>query len=283
MNETYRPRKRHNEKERLSPRPICVYLEKPDHDLALFPFHAFVLGEEMRIVITCGPAYEPIDQVRRITNASTGELGTLLAETFAEAGHAVSCFRAAGSTFAPALWPVQTILFTTNDDLELKLTRLLARETVQIVFHAAALGDFRVAGVTDEAGREVEVQKISSRIGPLILKLEPAPKVIARLRSLFPASLIVGWKYEMVGEPEEVLAKGRRQIDECLTDACVLNGKAYGTGFGMITREGKRVHLPDKAALCRFLLEWSEQVPGIVQGPESFHALSSFIPLAPFI
>jgi phosphopantothenoylcysteine synthetase/decarboxylase len=27
----------------------------------------------MKVIVTCGPSYEPIDQVRRLTNFSTGE------------------------------------------------------------------------------------------------------------------------------------------------------------------------------------------------------------------
>jgi phosphopantothenoylcysteine synthetase/decarboxylase len=34
----------------------------------------------MKIVITAGPAWTPIDGMRRVTNASTGRLGTILAE-----------------------------------------------------------------------------------------------------------------------------------------------------------------------------------------------------------
>ncbi|MGA9705372.1 phosphopantothenoylcysteine decarboxylase, partial [Pseudomonas sp.] len=63
----------------------------------------------MRIVITSGPSYEPLDKVRRLGNFSTGELGTLLAEGFAEAGHSVVCFRGVASTFPSPLWPVEVI------------------------------------------------------------------------------------------------------------------------------------------------------------------------------
>ena len=63
----------------------------------------------MRIVITSGPSYEPLDKVRRLSNFSTGELGTLLAEGFAEAGHSVLCFRGVTSSFAAPLWPVEVI------------------------------------------------------------------------------------------------------------------------------------------------------------------------------
>ena len=102
---------------------------------------------------------------------------------------------------------------------------------------------------------------------------------------MFPASIIVGWKFEIDGTPADVLAKGKRQIDECLTDACVLNGKAYGAGFGVISRAGESIHLADKPALCRFLVDWIERIPTFTSTPreQSFHALSSFTSLSPFI
>jgi phosphopantothenoylcysteine synthetase/decarboxylase len=239
----------------------------------------------MRIVITSGPSYEPIDQVRRLTNFSTGELGTLLAEGFAEAGHNVLFFRGVASTFPPPLWPVEVIPFTTNDDLAEGLMRLPAREEATIVLHAAALCDFKVREIVDEKGDTVQGEKVSSRAGIFKLTLEPATKLIATLRKMFPSSILVGWKYELEGTADEVRAKGRRQIDECLTDACVLNGNAYGSGFGVISRSGEQVHVPDKAALCRFLIEWAERTPTAMATPgeQSFHALSSFTSLSPFI
>jgi phosphopantothenoylcysteine synthetase/decarboxylase len=239
----------------------------------------------MRIVITSGPSYAPLDGARRLTNFSTGELGTLLAESFAEAGHAVLCFRGEASTFAAPLWPVEVVSFSTNDDLGSRLQRLMGRDDVAFVFHVAALCDFRVGEIRDEAGMKLEAGKLSSRSGPLTITLEPAPKLLAELRRLFPASILIGWKYDLDGTTDNILAKGRRQMDEHLTDGCVLNGAAYGTGFGMITRAGERVHLPDKPALCRFLVEWAAKMP-VAQGgtrPESFHALASFMPLGPFV
>src|SRR5271168_881642 len=104
----------------------------------------------MRIVITSGPSYEPLDKVRRLSNFSTGELGTRLAETFAAAGHSVVCFRGEASTFSPPLWPVEVVPFTTNENLADGLRQLPGREAVNFVFHAAALCDFRVREVRDE-------------------------------------------------------------------------------------------------------------------------------------
>jgi phosphopantothenate---cysteine ligase (CTP) len=239
----------------------------------------------MRIVITCGPSYEPIDQVRRLTNSSTGELGTLLAESFAEAGHTVACFRGVASTFPSPLWPVEVIPFTTNDDLAQGLQRLPAREEATIILHAAALCDFRVGEMTNTDGGPVLGHKVSSRSGPLKLTLEPVPKLIASMRRMFPASILIGWKFELDGTHDDVVAKGRQQIDDCLTDACVLNGAAYGSGFGLVSRSGEKVHLPDKRSLCSFLVDWAERTPIAMAAPgeQSFHALSSFTSLSPFI
>ena len=239
----------------------------------------------MKIIITSGPSYEPLDQVRRLTNFSTGELGTLLAESFAQAGHAVTHFRGIASTFPAPLWGVNVIPFTTNDDLEKSLMQFPGREEAQIVFHAAALCDFRVAEISSEQGGPLHRDKISSREGTLKVTLAPTPKLIASLRRLFPASILVGWKYELEGTLEDVRAKGRRQIDECLSDACVLNGRAYGSGFEIITRSGEQTRLPDKMTLCRHLVGWVEQIPLAVTTPgqESFHPLSSFVRQAPFM
>lgn len=239
----------------------------------------------MKIAVTSGPSYEPLDKVRRLTNFSTGELGTLLAENFAQAGHHVTCFRGIASTFPSPLWGVEVSPFTTNEDLEQKLRNLPAREEVNIVFHAAALCDFRIREISNEKGESVRRDKVSSREGSLKLTLEPAPKLIASLRRMFPASILVGWKYELEGSTASTVARGRQQMEECLTDACVLNGPAYGHGFGIISRSGEQVHLHDKAALCHFLVDWAERIPmaGSTPRQESFHPLSTFVPMAPFI
>jgi phosphopantothenoylcysteine synthetase/decarboxylase len=239
----------------------------------------------MRIIVTSGPSYEPLDRVRRLSNYSTGELGTLLSESFAEAGHSVICFRGVASTFAPPLWPVEVVPFTTNDDLASSLQRLVKKEEVNFVFHAAALCDFRVREIKNEAGKPIQSGKIPSSDGTLQVTLEPAPKLIATLRRQFPASILVGWKYELEGSADEVRARGRKQMEECLTDACVLNGDAYGTGFGLLSRSSEQVHLPSKAELARFLVGWADAMPTSTATPrrESFHALSSFMPLGPFV
>lgn len=206
-------------------------------------------------MVTCGPAHEPIDEVRRITNASTGELGVLLAEELARAGHEVTCFKGEGATFPGPKHCRQVKVFSTNESLLAQL-QARAEEDVGAVFHVAALCDYRVKAVRDGSGEVITDAKISSRAGLLSLELEPAPKIIVSLRSLFPKARIVGWKYELNGACAEALRKGWQQIQEHHTDACVVNGKAYGAGFGVCRPPDRVDRLPSKSALCTWLVRW---------------------------
>src|SRR5687768_4958152 len=106
-----------------------------------------------RVVITCGPSYEPIDEVRRITNQSTGKLGIRLSNKLAAEGWSVTCLKGVGAMHPEALAAeVEGVRFTTNDHLLERLEALPEREQVAAVFHAAALCDFKVRAVQDAAG-----------------------------------------------------------------------------------------------------------------------------------
>lgn len=200
----------------------------------------------MRVIVTCGPSYEPIDEVRRLTNFSTGELGVRLANRLARDGHEVMCFRGVAATRALTLDGPTHVPFSTNDDLLEKLRAVAERERIGAIFHAAALADFRVE-------RDGGQRKISSREGAVTVTLVPATKLIAQLRPLFPNAWIVGWKYELDGTRKDVMEKARRQLGENGTDVCVANGAAYGDGFGLLTADGALTHLTDRAELAEFL------------------------------
>jgi hypothetical protein len=53
-----------------------------------FPlFRRALFSRPMRCIVTAGPTFEPLDQVRRLTNHSTGRLGSELTHYLAECGH----------------------------------------------------------------------------------------------------------------------------------------------------------------------------------------------------
>ena len=196
--------------------------------------------------VTCGPAHEPIDRARRITNFSTGEIGSHLANALSARGFDVVCFRGEGSTF-PAPGGADIRPFSTNDSLAGCLR--VPGPAPAVIFHAAALCDFVVAGI-EGAGVG---HKISSRGGDVRLVLKPARKILPLLRGWFPSAWIVGWKYELDGSRDDAVSRAAAQIREAQTDACVVNGAAFGEGFGLLLPDGLLTPAPDKASLAELL------------------------------
>ena len=201
--------------------------------------------------VTCGPSFEPLDGVRRITNHSTGEMGTVLAEALAGRGFEVICLRGESATFRPPAG-ARVIEFSTNRTLAEALGSLPRAPAV--IFHAAALCDYEVVKVTGASPR----RKIRSDARSLRIFLRPAPKLLPRLRALFPRALLVGWKYELDGSRAEAISLARRQMATAGTDASVINGSAYGKGLGFVEPGKARVrHFPSKKALAAFLSFWA--------------------------
>jgi len=205
------------------------------------------------VLVTCGPAFVPIDAVRRITNHSTGELGTLLCERLAREDFDVTCLRGEMASYPPPQ-NVHVVPFATNASLLAGLSRLAAAPDV--ILHAAALSDFELASIegAEAAG------KIRSDAPELKITLRPTGKILPLLRGLFPGAVIVGWKYEVDGSRDDVLARARAQIESARTDACVANGPAYGDGFGFVCGHEVR-HFPDKLALGEHLAQWIKVYP----------------------
>lgn len=213
----------------------------------------------MKIIITCGPSYEPIDGARRLTNMSTGKLGMTLANALTGAGHEVVCLKGEGATCVDPLRAASVRSFTTNEDLANQLHTLSETFEADAVLHAAALCDFKVARVVTSVGDAGASKKISTRAGEVTLVLAPTLKVLPKLRLWFPRSIIVGWKYELAGTREDAFAAAWRQLRECDSDACVLNGAAYGEGFAVCAPQQSARCCPNTAALTDFFTAWLEE------------------------
>ena len=210
----------------------------------------------MNCVVTAGPTYEPLDEVRRLTNFSTGRLGSELVNFFAARGHNVTLLIGQQATFRGERQAHEVQTFTTTSDLQTRL-EALASEPIDAVFHAAAVNDFMFGKIwlRSPQGNLTEIQsgKISTRQGTLLAELVPTPKIIAQLRHWFPKATLVGWKFEVDGDRPGVIRLAEKQVAECLTDACVANGAAYGPGFGLVKRGGDWAHLADMTALFEAL------------------------------
>ena len=207
----------------------------------------------MNCIVTAGPTYEPLDDVRRLTNFSTGRLGTELANFLAARGHEVTLLVGELATYSGERHVDQLQFFSTTADLRAKL-KALSGKRMNAIFHAAAVSDFAFGKIwlrtpSGELTEFKSANKISTREGKLLIELVPTPKIITELRGWFPRTRIVGWKFEADGARVDALNAGKQQIAECLTDACVINGPAYGEGFGVLLSNNKVAHQPQAPAL----------------------------------
>jgi phosphopantothenoylcysteine synthetase/decarboxylase len=211
----------------------------------------------MKVIVTFGPTYEPLDEVRRLTNFSTGRLGTDLSNFLASRGHEVIALRGHYSTHVAPIRAKALREFTTTENL-LTALRECSRQGCDALFHAAAVSDFKFGSVllqTAAGLKPLSAGKFSTNAGRLLAELVPTPKIIAELRTLFPRALLCGWKYEVDGTQEDAIGAARRQMESNRTDWCVANGRAYGVGFGLVSSSGSIRHMPDSQALCQALGE----------------------------
>jgi phosphopantothenoylcysteine decarboxylase/phosphopantothenate--cysteine ligase len=206
----------------------------------------------MKCIVTAGPTFEKLDEVRRLTNFSTGTLGTELANFLAERGHEIELLRGQGATCRIEPKAQRVRGFGTTTDLREQL-KALSGGGVEAVFHAAAVSDFTFGKIWERAAdgtlKEIHAAKIFTRGGNLLAELKPTPKIISELRGWFPTAFLAGWKYELEWDRGAAIGAARRQLADNRTDACVVNGRAYGRGFGLVTLAGECRHLADRKLL----------------------------------
>jgi phosphopantothenoylcysteine decarboxylase/phosphopantothenate--cysteine ligase len=168
-----------------------------------------------------------------------------------ERGHEVELLRGQGATcrLEPKAQRVQ--IFTTTADLRRRLQALGGGAGA--LLHAAAVSDFTFGKIWERAAdgtlKEIRAAKISTRGGSILAELTPTPKIISELRAWFPGAFLAGWKYELESDRAQAVAAARRQMEENRTDACVVNGRAYGVGFGLVTPAGPCRHLAGRKVL----------------------------------
>jgi phosphopantothenate---cysteine ligase (CTP) len=194
----------------------------------------------MTCVVTAGPTCEPLDQVRRMSNLSTGRLGVRLADSLVDRGCQVILLRGSAGTYGAESRAQRVEWFFTTAELE-SLLAATAGRGVGVVFHAAAVSDFRFGRIFERSAAGDLIERVEGKLstahGDLLVELRPTPKLIGRLRGWFPSALIAGWKYEVDGSRQSAVRQARDQMLRHDTDLCVVNGPAYGAGYGVVTAD----------------------------------------------
>ncbi len=142
----------------------------------------------MRILVTAGPTWVKIDDVRIITNIFTGKTGVFLARKFQRSGHKVTLL-VNPSRIDKKPSGMEVVDFFYLEELSASLRKLLKKTRYDLIVHTAAVSDYYL--------KKVYKGKIPSREEKLTLNLLPAPKLISTIRKMAESSFLVQFKLEI--------------------------------------------------------------------------------------
>ena len=204
----------------------------------------------MRILITAGPTREYLDDVRFLSNASSGRMGYALAEAALAAGHAVVLVTGPVSLTPPAgcaVHPVET-------SQEMRDACLAVWPGCDGAIGAAAVCDYRP--------RVRHAGKLSKTGQPLLLDLVETPDILAELGREKGGRWIVGFALES----EDGRARALRKLTAKNCDAIVLNRPtAIGSDSNaveLLAPDGSTIATwqTSKAEIARKLIAWIGQM-----------------------
>lgn len=182
-----------------------------------------------RILITSGPTRQYLDPVRYLTNASSGRMGSALAQAAIDAGHEVVIVSGTVDVRYPSA--AQVIPVVSTEDMLAACLEVFA--DCDGVIGAAAPCDYRPL--------EVASQKLAKSGEPLSLQLVETPDIIAELGTLKTRQWMVAFALE-TGDPH---LRALRKLEQKNCDLIVLNGPAaidaVDTQVEILNRAGKIV------------------------------------------
>ncbi|MDI3317337.1 MAG: phosphopantothenoylcysteine decarboxylase [Bacillota bacterium] len=169
------------------------------------------------LIVTGGPTEAPLDEVRFLSNRSSGRTAAAVAGAALARGWDVTFVHGPGSALPQGGegW-LRRVAVRTVGDLAAALERLLRdpERPVDALVHAMAVLDFA-------PDRSME-GKVSSR-GEWWVRLVPTPKVVEQIRRWAPGIFLVAFKLEAGEEPEELVRAAREAAARHGADLVVAN------------------------------------------------------------
>ena len=248
----------------------------------------------MKVIVTSGGTSEKIDDVRTITNMSTGRLGSLIANSFYNIDENIEIiYICSGSAVLPDI-PCSIVKINSAIELKESLETILANQKIDAVIHAMAVSDYYVSGLcnlekiisrvsenlynykeslkssvdisnmikTEIAENNIdakEQKKIHSDIDDLIIFMKKTPKVINIIKKLQPKTILVGFKLLVNVSEEKLLEVGTNLLIKNKCDFVLANdlnniSKDYHKGI-LINSDSTYVHLESKDEIAKAITQ----------------------------
>ena len=185
--------------------------------------------ESIGILVTAGPTREALDQVRFITNASSGKMGIALAQASAKRGAKEICLVSGPGVALPVDFNRHAIkvrsVVSTEDMLNAVMDELSTGK-YDVLISAAAPADYAPSSPTrGKIGTENEQS--------LKLELKPTRKIIQVAKEMYPNTFVAAFKAEYGLSKEELVKKARESLARSHADVVIANDVGIeGIGFG---------------------------------------------------
>ncbi|MDH6363290.1 phosphopantothenate--cysteine ligase [Enterococcus sp. PF1-24] len=244
----------------------------------------------MRILITAGGTSEAIDQVRAITNHSTGSLGVALAKVALQNEKLEVDYVTTKSALKPTENSrLHLYLIQSTADLSATLNHLLEKNTYDMVIHSMAVSDFTTETAFSEeelitaflakkpaltaadlktffnhlTAKTQQASKISSDTERLIITLKKTPKVIQQIKKLQPETLLVGFKLLVDVSKEELLSVAEAALIKNQADFVLANDLTEIAGEKhhgyLLAKNGEMQEAHTKAEIADLILQQLEK------------------------
>ena len=196
------------------------------------------------VVITAGGTSEKIDNVRKITNSSTGKLGKVIAnELIREVPDIKIYYICSKSSLRPINKNIEIIEIDGTLDLKAKVENLLKNNKIDYFIHSMAVSDYMVDYVTTAQKLASEIEssnystldtitkfnngfnenKISSHKNNLIIMLKRTPKIISIIKKISPKTFLVGFKLLDGVTKDKLINTAKKLRDKNKCDLVVAN------------------------------------------------------------
>lgn len=195
-----------------------------------------------KVIVTAGGTSEKIDNVRKITNSSSGRLGVQIANQLLEEMNDIKVYYICSkNSLRPIDTRVKIVEVDGTIDLKNNIEDLLINNNIDYFIHSMAVSDYMTNYVTsidkikesivrndnlDYALSNIETiggNKISSSEDNLVIVLKKTPKIISIIKDISPSTYLVGFKLLDGVSKNELIEVAKKLRDKNKCDLVVAN------------------------------------------------------------
>ena len=205
------------------------------------------------IMVTGGPTPVPVDDIRRLTNRFTGQLGLEIAKALFVAGAEVHWVHGGSNLTIPDWLPCARI--DSFNEYQQTVHHLLEYQNCEAAIFSAAVADYQAEHVASgKLPSGGELQEI---------RLKPTPKIIQEVRQTHPDIKLISFKFEANLSHQELVKVARQRL-QTSSDLVIANRaeEQEAEQIAWLISSEQEQRLAGKAQIAAALVDWLEKALG---------------------